>query len=179
MSRSLARVRLRDMSGSAEALDLGAVGAHVVGDHPLRGEALLRIAPTLHRIETVGRRERAMAALLVAHPAQEEEVVAGMGLDRVELEVERVRAVSDPREVRLRGALVHRDRDEAGVRRDAADLLVELAGLAVERTMDGVDDGGGDGLAEHGPDRPRVVVDHLEVPGALVTPQRVPELPEA
>src|SRR5918994_1599555 len=55
-------------------------------------------------------RDRAVAALLPAHPAQEEQVVAAVRLHRVEGELDRVRAVADPRQVGLRLALVHRDR---------------------------------------------------------------------
>src|SRR5262249_36498404 len=50
--------RYRDVSRSADALDLGPVGAQVVGDHALGREALLDVAAALHGLEEIGLLER-------------------------------------------------------------------------------------------------------------------------
>ena len=72
--------------------------------------------------------QRAMRALVRAHAPEEHEVVAArLAPERVHREVERVRAVPDPGEVRLRLALVHRDGDELRVRRELEHLLVHPA----------------------------------------------------
>ena len=113
-------------------------------------------------------RDRAVRALLVVHAAEEEQVVALVRLARVVLEVERVRDVRDPVQVGPRPALVERERDQADLRRDPADRLVDLARLAVERPVDGVHDRRLDEPAEHGAERAGVVVDHVEVARALV-----------
>ena len=100
---------------------------------------LAALAGELQRQRRLERdRDRAMRALVGAHPAEEEQVVAAVRLHGIEREVERVREVRDPVQVGLRLALVHRDRDQAGARRDPRDLLVELARLAVERPVDRV-----------------------------------------
>ena len=70
--------------------------------------------------------DRPVGALVRAHPSEEEEVVAAVGMDGVEREVERVGTVRDPVQVRKRLPLVHREGDEAHLRGDAVDLLVEL-----------------------------------------------------
>ena len=133
------------------------------------------------RLERDG--ERAMRALVRAHAPEEDEVVAaGLAPERVHREVERVRAVPDPGEVRLRLALVHRDRDELRLRRELEHLLVHPARLAVERPVHGVTERRVDEPAEREPEHPRVVVEDVElvglqerVHGVLHLPVRVPD----
>src|SRR5207245_9950372 len=95
--------------------------------------------------------------------AEEEQIVAPRRLERIDGEVERVVTVADPIEVRLRPALVHGDRDQADVRRDPPDQLVDRSRLSVERSVSGVRDRRVDGSAEPGAERAAVVVDDAEV----------------
>src|SRR5581483_9350671 len=82
--------------------------------------------------------DRQVAALLRAHPAEEEEVALLRGAERVRLDVDGVRHVREPRQVRAPPLLVARDRDQAGVGVAPADGGVELARLAADRPVDRV-----------------------------------------
>ena len=119
-----------------------------------------------------------MRSLVRAHAAEEDEVVAaGLAPERVHREVERVRAVRDPGEVRLRLALVHRDGDELRLRRELEHLLVEPAGLPVERPVHRVAEGHVHEPAEGEAEHPRVVVEDVELVGLPERMDRVLHLP--
>src|SRR6266498_923303 len=103
--------------------------------------------------------------------------IATVWLQGIDGEVERVVAVRDPVQVRLRLPLVHGDRDQADTRSDTADQLVDLPRLSVERPVNRVDDGCRDDGAQRAAEHPRVIVDHIELGRAVVAGERVPELP--
>ena len=140
----------------------------------VRADELVEVAD-LERLSALGRdlqreaglqrhRERPVGALVRAHAAEEDEVLAaGLAPEREHREVERVRAVRDPRELRLRLALVHRDGDQLRVRCQLDDLLVHPAGLAVERAVDGVAERRLDEPAKREPEHSRVVVEDVEL----------------
>ena len=119
-----------------------------------------------------------MRALFVVHAPEEEEVVAEMRLARIVLEVERVGDVRDPVQVRLRPALVHRDRDQPDLGRDLLDAPVDEARVAVERPVDRVHDRRLGDAAEHRAQVARVVVDDVELVRAVVAGEDVAQLGE-
>ena len=105
-----------------------------------------------------------VGALVRAHPAEEEEVLVVPAVEGVVVEVDRVRAVGEPRQAGARPALAHRDRDQPWPgTAEAADLLVEVAGLAVERPVHRVHERHREQLPEREPGQSRVVVDDVEV----------------
>ena len=75
--------------------------------------------------------DRAVRALVGAHAAEEEERVAGIPVDLVARDVDRVVDVCHPRQVGQRATLVHGQRDEPGMRHDLADLAVDVARVPV------------------------------------------------
>ena len=75
--------------------------------------------------------DRAVRALVRAHPAEKEQVLADLRLARVELQVERVRTVACPVELRHRVALIERDRDQADGRGEPAKPFVDEPGVAL------------------------------------------------
>ena len=117
-----------------------------------------------------------MAALVGAHAAEKEQVLAALGMHRVGVQVEGVVAVGHPREIGLRLALVEGHRDEPDLRSDTRQGGVEVAVRAHHRPVHGVDDRGVDGRAERSGQRAGVVVDDVELVGPLVAGQRVAEL---
>ena len=76
-------------------------------------------------------RDCAVRALVRADPPEEEQVVALLGMVRIEGEVERIRDVRDPRQLRPGRALAEREGDQLRVRRHPHDLLVEVPGVPV------------------------------------------------
>ena len=138
---------------------------------------VLLLACKLERQPRLARdRDRPVRALVGAHAAEEEQVVAAVRLAGIEREVERVRAVGDPRQVRLRLALVERDRDEADPPREVGDPLVHLSRLAVERPVQRVHDRCLDEAPGERRDLARVVVDDVELVRPPVAGEGVPEL---
>ena len=117
-----------------------------------------------------------MAALARAHPPEEEEVLAAVGVHRVRTEVERVVAVRHPGKIGLRLALVQGDRDQPDLRRHLRERRVQVAVGADERSVNGVDDGCLERAADGGGQRPGVVVDDVELAGALEARKSVSEL---
>ena len=73
-------------------------------------------------------------------------------------------------------ALVDRDRDQAGPRRDARDLFVEVAGLTQQRPVHGVDRRRRHGSRDHRRGWARVIGDHVELGGALEARERMAKL---
>src|SRR5215831_15395072 len=113
-ARVLKQLDLRPVIDLAEVLD---PVAQVRLDELGEVLALLRLARLPCELERQAKFHRdghgSVRALLVVHPAEEEQVVAAVRLARVVLEVERIRDVRDPVERRLRPPLVHRKRDQA------------------------------------------------------------------
>ena len=144
--------------------------------------ALLRLLHLARELERQARlhcdRDRAVRSFVRAHPAEEEQVLASMRLDGIDGEVQCVRAVGDPVQIRLGLALIHRDRDQSDVRRNAGDQLVDLTGLSVERPVHGVDDRRGRRCAERHPEHPGVIVDDVELVGSSEAGERMLQLPE-
>ena len=99
-----------------------------------------------------------------------------MRLHRIDGEVQRVRDVRRPRQRLVRLALVHRDGDQPGARRDACDLLVHVARLAEHRPVHRVQARRRDRAGDDGRGRAGVVVDHVEVVRALEARERVADL---
>ena len=109
--------------------------------------------------------DRAVRALVGAHPPEEEQVVAALAAERVEGEVERVRAVGDPRAARGRGLRWFIESEiERASRRDPHDLR-RRAGPARRRAGPWTvwATGVGSSAAEREAHQARVVVDHVEV----------------
>ena len=123
-------------------------------------------------------RDGAVRALVRAHPPEEEQVVALLGVVRVEGEVERVRDVRDPGQLRPRLALAERERDQLRVRRHAHDLLVEVARVAVDRPVHGVHERRRQQRPDREAEQAGVVVDDVEVVVPREAVERVLELPE-
>ncbi len=99
---------------------------------------------------------------------------------RVDVEVEGVGAVGEPRQVRLGAPLRQRQRDQVRARRHPADGLVELADLVLERAVGRVHDCRRGERTEGEAEEPGVVVHDVESPcGSLLEAgNRVVELPE-
>ena len=85
-------------------------------------------------------------------------------------------AVRHPGQVGLRLALVQGERDQPDLGRDLGERRVELAVGADERPVHRVHDGRLDAAADGGGERPGMVVDDVELAGALVAGERVAEL---
>jgi hypothetical protein len=110
------------------------------------------------------------------HTPEEEEVVSATAVHGIGVEIEPVMTVRDPAKAGERRALAERDRDESHPRSDASERRVEVPGLAGKRAVHRVHDRGRDRGPERGRDRPRMVVDQVELSGALVAGERMREL---
>jgi hypothetical protein len=149
-----------------------------VGEYTLLGR-LGALAGDLQRhVGFEGDRDGAVRALVGAHAAEEEEVVARVRLAGVDGEVERVRAIREPRQVGMRPPLVQRERDQMEVRHELREPLVHPPRVSVHRAVDGMDGRRVDQPRQCDPGRAGVVVDDVELVHAGVAGERVIELPE-
>ena len=158
----------------AEVLDLV---AEMRFDELVEVAVLLEILLLARKLERqsgfLGDPDRPVSALVSAHPAEEEQVVAGVGLARVELEIKRIRTVARPVELRHRRPLVERDRDQADSGSEVAKTLVDESGVAVERPVHRVQNRRLDEPSERDRQRARMVVDDVELGGLVEARQGV------
>ena len=120
--------------------------------------------------------DSAMRSLVGTHPSEEDEVVASMRCERVVVEVQRVRTVGDPVQVRTRPALVQRDRDQTHLGRERGELRVHESVDAVERAVDGVHERRPQSASGHRGQEAAVVVDQVEVVRFREAVQDVPDV---
>ena len=120
-----------------------------------------------------------MSTLVRTHASEEDEIVAPrLATKRVQREVERVRAVGDPRERGPRRALVERDGDQIRTRGKREDVVVERAWQAVERSMDRVAERHVEQSAQREPEQAGVIVHDVELARPAEGKDHVPKLPE-
>ena len=96
-----------------------------------------------------------------------------VGMERVAVHRDRVVAGRQPVEVGQRRSLRVGHRDQAHRRADAADQRVDVPGLSGQRAVHGVADGRSDGRAQRCAQRPRVIVDDVEIAGARIAGERM------
>ena len=161
----------------AEVLDVVAEVGRDLALEVLALELVVHLAGDLQRRAGLpGDLDGARGALVGREASQEQQVVAAPGAERVGVEVERVRAVVEPRQLGRRAPLVHGQRDVAQARVELGDLAVDAAHLAVQRAVDRVAHGHGAERGQRRGEQPGVVVDEVEVVGVVPGGEGVLEL---